>query len=158
MGTAQEAHALMRRAARARAVEATAMNAESSRSHSAFMLHITGRHAASDTCLQGALNLVDLAGRCAWHECLQARLSVASAAAACHLCVALAAGPCQVARKQGMDGICACMPLPASRLFPPSSSRPPTPEGVSGHLGVAPIVQLLQSADYLLHSPACGVV
>lgn len=54
----------MRRAARARAVEATAMNAESSRSHSAFMLHITGRHAASDTRLQGALNLVDLAGRC----------------------------------------------------------------------------------------------
>ncbi|KAK9792707.1 hypothetical protein WJX73_008450 [Symbiochloris irregularis] len=60
--TPKEAQVLMRRAGRARAVEATAMNAESSRSHSVFMLHITGRHAASDTCLQGALNLVDLAG------------------------------------------------------------------------------------------------
>ena len=63
VSTAQEAQALMRRAKGARAVEATAMNAESSRSHSVFMLHISGRHAASDTCLHGALNLVDLAGR-----------------------------------------------------------------------------------------------
>ena len=63
VGTAQEARALMRRAAGSRAVEATAMNAESSRSHSVFMLHIQGRHAGTNTCLQGALNLVDLAGR-----------------------------------------------------------------------------------------------
>ena len=55
---------LVRRAAVARACEATAMNATSSRSHSVFMLAITGRHEASGTTLRGALNLVDLAGRC----------------------------------------------------------------------------------------------
>lgn len=58
------AAALVRRAAVARACEATAMNATSSRSHSVFMLAITGRHEASGTTLRGALNLVDLAGRC----------------------------------------------------------------------------------------------
>ncbi len=47
----------------ARAVEATAMNAVSSRSHSVFMLSVRGMHAASATLLEGALNLVDLAGR-----------------------------------------------------------------------------------------------
>lgn len=57
------AAALVRRAAVARACEATAMNATSSRSHSVFMLAITGRHEASGTTLRGALNLVDLAGR-----------------------------------------------------------------------------------------------
>lgn len=57
-----DASALVRRAAAARAVEATAMNATSSRSHSVFMLYITGRHEASGTALQGSLNLVDLAG------------------------------------------------------------------------------------------------
>ena len=59
------AAALVRKAAVARACEATAMNASSSRSHSVFMLAITGRHEASGTALRGALNLVDLAGRCA---------------------------------------------------------------------------------------------
>jgi hypothetical protein len=59
------AAALVRKAAQARACEATAMNVTSSRSHSVFMLNITGRHAASATCLRGALNLVDLAGRSA---------------------------------------------------------------------------------------------
>ena len=58
------AAALVRKAAVARACEATAMNASSSRSHSVFMLAITGRHEASGTALKGALNLVDLAGRC----------------------------------------------------------------------------------------------
>lgn len=57
-----EAADLVRRAAAARAVESTAMNAVSSRSHSVFMLYITGRHEASSTHLQGSLNLVDLAG------------------------------------------------------------------------------------------------
>ncbi|KAK9909075.1 hypothetical protein WJX75_006832 [Coccomyxa subellipsoidea] len=60
--TTDAAAALVRKAAQARACEATAMNAVSSRSHSVFMLNITGRHAASATTLRGALNLVDLAG------------------------------------------------------------------------------------------------
>ncbi len=60
----EAAAALVRKAAQARACEATAMNAVSSRSHSVFMLNITGKHAGSATCLRGALNLVDLAGRC----------------------------------------------------------------------------------------------
>jgi kinesin family member C1 len=58
----EEAAALVRRAATARAVESTAMNAVSSRSHAVFMLYITGRHEASETLLRGSLNLVDLAG------------------------------------------------------------------------------------------------
>lgn len=62
--TTDAAAALVRKAATARAVESTAMNAVSSRSHSIFMLNITGKHAASATTLRGALNLVDLAGRC----------------------------------------------------------------------------------------------
>ncbi|KXZ43987.1 hypothetical protein GPECTOR_76g809 [Gonium pectorale] len=53
---------LVRRAAAARAVEATAMNSVSSRSHSVFMLYISGWHAGSGTRLQGCLCLVDLAG------------------------------------------------------------------------------------------------
>ncbi|PRW56860.1 P-loop containing nucleoside triphosphate hydrolase [Chlorella sorokiniana] len=58
----EDAEAITRKAAAARVVEATAMNAVSSRSHSVFMLYITGRHEASSTVLQGSLNLVDLAG------------------------------------------------------------------------------------------------
>ena len=38
------------------------MNAVSSRSHTIFMLYITGEHAASGSKLAGCLNLVDLAG------------------------------------------------------------------------------------------------
>jgi kinesin family protein C1 len=53
---------LVRRAAAARAVEATQMNAQSSRSHTLFLLYITGRHPASGQLLNGCLNLVDLAG------------------------------------------------------------------------------------------------
>lgn len=53
---------IVRQAACARAVESTAMNAVSSRSHAVFMLYITGRHEATETVLQGSLNLVDLAG------------------------------------------------------------------------------------------------
>lgn len=60
----KDADQLIATAASARAVEATAMNSESSRSHSVFMLYITGRNAALDTVVHGALNLVDLAGRC----------------------------------------------------------------------------------------------
>ncbi|KAL3132444.1 Nucleolar protein 58 [Trebouxia sp. C0010 RCD-2024] len=56
------AEALVKKAAAARAVESTAMNAVSSRSHSVFTLYISGRHESSGQSLQGALNLVDLAG------------------------------------------------------------------------------------------------
>ena len=58
----EAAAALVRRAANARAVEATQMNAVSSRSHTIFMLYVTGEHVASGSKLRGCLNLVDLAG------------------------------------------------------------------------------------------------
>ena len=58
----EAAAALVRRAANARAVEATQMNAVSSRSHTIFMLYVTGEHVASGSKLSGCLNLVDLAG------------------------------------------------------------------------------------------------
>ena len=61
--SAEEAAVLVKRAAASRAVEATAMNAVSSRSHSVFMLYICGHHPGSSTHLLGGLNLVDLAGR-----------------------------------------------------------------------------------------------
>ncbi|KAG1679126.1 hypothetical protein FOA52_000481 [Chlamydomonas sp. UWO 241] len=56
------ANQLIARASAARASEATAMNASSSRSHSIFMLYISGAHVPSGTTLQGCLCLVDLAG------------------------------------------------------------------------------------------------
>jgi len=61
---AESAAELMARAAEARACEATAMNAVSSRSHCVFMLYIAASHAATNTNLTGSLCLVDLAGRC----------------------------------------------------------------------------------------------
>ena len=62
MESVEAAAGLVRRAAAARAVEATQMNAVSSRSHTIFMLYITGEHEASGSRLTGCLNLVDLAG------------------------------------------------------------------------------------------------
>jgi kinesin family member C1 len=59
----EDAAEIIRRAVASRAVESTAMNHASSRSHSVFLLHITGRHEATGTFLRGGLNLVDLAGR-----------------------------------------------------------------------------------------------
>lgn len=57
----QIAH-LLKRATKNRAVAATNMNERSSRSHSVFMLKITGTNShTSETCC-GTLNLVDLAG------------------------------------------------------------------------------------------------
>eukprot|EP00892_Ulva_mutabilis_P004659 jgi/Ulvmu1/2565/UM014_0016.1 len=56
------AQELLRRAARARSTDATAMNSESSRSHSVFTLHITGTNEAGGCRLLGSLSLVDLAG------------------------------------------------------------------------------------------------
>lgn len=58
----EDAANIIKQAAAARACESTAMNATSSRSHSVFMLYITGRHENSGALLQGSLNLVDLAG------------------------------------------------------------------------------------------------
>ncbi|KAL7534399.1 hypothetical protein ACHAXR_005847 [Thalassiosira sp. AJA248-18] len=53
---------VMTAAARARSVATTKMNAQSSRSHSVFMLHLCGSNEESGTVVQGALNLCDLAG------------------------------------------------------------------------------------------------
>ena len=58
----ESAAALVRRASAARVVEATNMNAQSSRSHTIFMLYIVGEHASSGSEMTGCLNLVDLAG------------------------------------------------------------------------------------------------
>ncbi len=54
--------AVMASAARARSVACTKMNSVSSRSHSVFMLHLSGVNEESGTMVQGALNLCDLAG------------------------------------------------------------------------------------------------
>jgi kinesin family protein C1 len=54
--------ALMGVAARARSVASTKMNAQSSRSHSVFMLHMNGYNEDSGAMVHGALNLCDLAG------------------------------------------------------------------------------------------------
>ena len=58
----EQAQDLVRRAAASRKVEATQMNATSSRSHTLFMLYVTGIHADSGQKLEGFLCLVDLAG------------------------------------------------------------------------------------------------
>ena len=60
--TVDEAQDLVRRAAASRKVEATQMNAQNSRSHTLFMLYVTGVHADSGQKLEGFLCLVDLAG------------------------------------------------------------------------------------------------
>ncbi|CAH0492500.1 unnamed protein product [Peronospora farinosa] len=53
---------LMERASRARSVACTDMNAQSSRSHSVFTLHLQGVNDKGGVMLNGQLNLVDLAG------------------------------------------------------------------------------------------------
>ncbi len=53
---------LMAKAAKARAVGSTKMNAQSSRSHSVFALYLQGTNDKLGTQLHGALHLVDLAG------------------------------------------------------------------------------------------------
>lgn len=53
---------LMESAARSRSVASTKMNAQSSRSHSVFMLHLRGYNEDSGAVVHGALNLCDLAG------------------------------------------------------------------------------------------------
>ena len=75
VASSADADELIRRAVAGRAVESTAMNAVSSRSHSVFMLYISGSHGASGIQLQGALNLVDLAGRYEYQPELQRGIS-----------------------------------------------------------------------------------
>jgi len=58
----QQLDALMKIAARSRSVASTKMNAQSSRSHSVFMLHLRGYNQESGAEVHGALNLCDLAG------------------------------------------------------------------------------------------------
>ena len=53
---------LIRRAAASRVVEATQMNSTSSRSHTLFMLYITGLQESACQRVEGCLILVDLAG------------------------------------------------------------------------------------------------
>lgn len=53
---------VMRQAAKYRSVGSTDMNAQSSRSHSVFTLHLTALHPENRQALRGTLNLCDLAG------------------------------------------------------------------------------------------------
>merc|ERR1719330_2114271 len=54
--------AVMRQAAKYRSVGSTDMNAQSSRSHSVFTLHLTALHPKNRQAIRGTLNLCDLAG------------------------------------------------------------------------------------------------
>lgn len=58
----QQLEELMSVAARSRSVASTKMNAQSSRSHSVFMLHLNGHNEDTGAIVNGALNLCDLAG------------------------------------------------------------------------------------------------
>lgn len=58
----QQLNTLMAAAARSRSVASTKMNAQSSRSHSVFMLHLHGYNEETGAVVQGSLNLCDLAG------------------------------------------------------------------------------------------------
>lgn len=59
---AEEVQELIERAMAARSVAATAMNAQSSRSHSVFVLWIEGRNRELGQQFKSSLNMVDLAG------------------------------------------------------------------------------------------------
>uniref|UniRef100_H3H2I8 Kinesin-like protein n=1 Tax=Phytophthora ramorum TaxID=164328 RepID=H3H2I8_PHYRM len=58
----EQVEVLMERASRAKSVACTDMNAQSSRSHSVFTLHLQGVNDKDGVMLNGQLNLVDLAG------------------------------------------------------------------------------------------------
>lgn len=58
----EEVYDVMRIGGQARAVSSTNMNAESSRSHSIFLMSITGRNTETGSSKTGNLYLVDLAG------------------------------------------------------------------------------------------------
>lgn len=59
---ADELQSIIDKAAYNRSVAFTDMNAQSSRSHSVFMLHLKGHNSIQNVDLTGSLNLVDLAG------------------------------------------------------------------------------------------------
>lgn len=58
----EQLDSVMACAARSRSVAKTNMNAQSSRSHSVFMLHLQGYNEDTGTVVDGSLNLCDLAG------------------------------------------------------------------------------------------------
>ncbi|KAG9119887.1 hypothetical protein FRC07_004867, partial [Ceratobasidium sp. 392] len=62
VGSAKEVYEIMRQGGQARAVTATNMNAESSRSHSIFLITIQQRNTETGALKTGNLYLVDLAG------------------------------------------------------------------------------------------------
>lgn len=62
VSSAEEVYEVMRQGGKARAVAATNMNQESSRSHSIFAIVVTQKHTVSGTQKSGQLFLVDLAG------------------------------------------------------------------------------------------------
>lgn len=62
VGSAAEVYEIMRQGGQARVVTATNMNAESSRSHSIFLITINQRNTETGTSKTGNLYLVDLAG------------------------------------------------------------------------------------------------
>ncbi|KAL7963332.1 P-loop containing nucleoside triphosphate hydrolase protein [Trichoderma compactum] len=62
VSSVQEVYEVMRRGGNARMVSATNMNAESSRSHSIFVITITQKNVESGSAKSGQLFLVDLAG------------------------------------------------------------------------------------------------
>ncbi|KAJ3344743.1 hypothetical protein HDU91_000128, partial [Kappamyces sp. JEL0680] len=62
VGSVDEVYDVMRRGQLTRAVGSTSMNAESSRSHSIFMIHITQKSTLTGSTKTGKLSLVDLAG------------------------------------------------------------------------------------------------
>ncbi|KAF2130355.1 kinesin, partial [Dothidotthia symphoricarpi CBS 119687] len=62
VSSVEEVYEVMRRGGNARAVSATNMNAESSRSHSIFVITVTQKNVESGSMKSGQLFLVDLAG------------------------------------------------------------------------------------------------
>lgn len=62
VGSAPEVYEIMRQGGEARKVSSTIMNAESSRSHSIFVITIQQKHLETGTQKSGSLYLVDLAG------------------------------------------------------------------------------------------------
>lgn len=62
VGNASEVYEIMRQGGNARAVSSTQMNAESSRSHSIFVITVQARNTETGTQKTGSLYLVDLAG------------------------------------------------------------------------------------------------
>ena len=62
LDTPERVHTILSRADKTRSVAATAANERSSRSHSVFILKLTGHNSITNQRSEGTLNLVDLAG------------------------------------------------------------------------------------------------